>query len=282
MEAKAVGKGVLVIIGGAEDKKQECAILRKVVKLAGGRQAKIVILTTATEKPTEVGQEYLKIFKQIGVQEIEILDIAYREAGQEMNASRIIEEASGIFFTGGDQLRITSLLGGTTLDWALQQAYQQGAVVAGTSAGASAMSSTMIVEGPGEEAAKLNTVQMAPGMGLLNGVVIDQHFDQRGRLGRLLSAVAQNPGYLGIGLDEDTAIVVYASGEFEVIGSQTVTIIDGQKINYTNVSEIQPNQELALTGVKLHVLPAGYGYSLPERKPLKDIRHLSEGREKCS
>lgn len=264
------GKGTLVIIGGAEDKQRECTILRKVIELAGGSKARLVILTTATERPAEVGQEYAKIFKRLGVENLEILDIPNRGMGQKESTVTIIEEAGAIFFTGGDQLRITSLLGGTALDRALHRAYKRGAVVAGTSAGASVMSTTMIVEGAGQEAPKQNTVKMAPGMGLLDGVVIDQHFAQRGRLGRLLTAVAQNPCILGIGLDEDTAIVVYPSGEFEVIGSQTVTIIDGVEIKHTNVSEVQPNQGLALTDVKLHVLPAGYGYSLQERRPLKE------------
>lgn len=266
------GKGTLIIIGGAEDKKRECTILRKVVELAGGSKARLVILTTATERPAEVGQEYAKIFRRLGVEDLEILDIPDREMGQKESAVQIVEKAGAIFFTGGDQLRITSLLGGTALDEALHRVYKCGAVVAGTSAGASAMSATMIVEGEGQEAPKQNTVKMAPGMGLLDGVVIDQHFAQRGRLGRLLTAVAQNPCILGIGLDEDTAIVVYSSGDFEVIGSQTVTIIDGEEIKHTNVSEIQLNQGLALTDVKLHVLPAGYGYSLQKRRPLEQRR----------
>jgi cyanophycinase len=262
------GKGLLIIIGGAEDKKGECIILRKVVELASVNNGKLVILTTATAKPGEVGAEYGEIFRRLGIDELEILDIPHREVGQQPTAVSLVEQAGAIFFTGGDQLRITSLLGGTALDQALHRAYQRGAVVAGTSAGASAMSATMIVEGAGQETPKQNTVKMAPGMGLLNGVVIDQHFAQRGRLGRLLTAVAQNPRILGIGLDEDTAIVVHSDGNFAVIGSQTVSVIDGMEINHTNVSEIQPNQGLALTNVKLHILPAGYGYSLQERRPL--------------
>lgn len=267
MGAKDKITGILVIIGGAEDKDGECSILKEIVEGAKP-DARLVILTTATGRPEEVGWEYAQIFRRLGVQEVEVLDIPDRTTGGDAQVIKVINQAGIIFFTGGDQLRITSLLGGTPLDQALHAAYGRGAVIAGTSAGASVMSETMIVEGLGRESPKQNTVKMAPGMGLLSGVVIDQHFAQRGRLGRLLTAVAQNPNILGIGLDEDTAIVIHPDGQFRVVGSQTATIIDGQAIRYTNVSEAEPQQALAITEVRLHVLPAGYRFSLRDRRPL--------------
>lgn len=261
-------QGTLVVIGGAEDKNGKCEILRKVAELAGGEEAKLVIITAATEMPEGVGEEYHKIFKRLGVNKIKVLNIESREEASDGKSLQVIDEASGIFFTGGDQLRITSLLGGTGVYEKLHEAYNRGVIIAGTSAGASVMSATMIVEGDSEKAPKKNTLKMSPGMGLINGVVVDQHFAQRGRLGRLLTAVAQNPYVLGIGIDEDTAIVVGANEEFQVYGSQTVTIVDGKGITATNVSESKPDEYLTLTDVRLHVLSSGYRYDLSKRSPL--------------
>lgn len=260
-------KGKLIIIGGAEDKEGECEILKKVVELAGGENAKIVIMTTATEHPREVGSLYRKIFKKLGVENIEIVNIDSRKDASNEDYVASIEKATCIFFTGGDQLRITSLLGGTKAYDALRRALNRGVLLVGTSAGASAMSSNMIVQGPDDDAPKYCTLKMAPGLGILDEVIIDQHFAQRGRIGRLLVAVAQNPHMLGVGIDEDTAIIV--DGEsFEVIGSQTVTVVDGIYLSYTNVSELMPQEPLALMDIKLHILPKGYGLNLSTRKPL--------------
>ena len=252
-------EGNLLIIGGAEDKKGDCQILR---------DGKIVIMPTPTEQPEKVGDEYSEIFKEIGIQEVEVLKIDSRKDGFSNKAQKSIDEATGIFFTGGDQLRITSLLGGTPVDHSLQKAYKNGIVIAGTSAGAAAMSSNMIIGGNGESTPQMGILNMAPGMGLVNEVVIDQHFAQRGRLGRLLSAVAQNPYILGIGIDEDTAILIDSEANLKVIGSQTVTIVDGKDSTFTNVSELQPHQPLAITDVLVHILPNGFCYDLKDRKPL--------------
>jgi cyanophycinase len=261
-------QGTLVIIGGAEEKNDKCEILRKVTELAGQREASLVIMTAATEMPEVVGEDYRRTFKRLGVKKTIVLNITSREEANDTNLLKCIEDATGIFFTGGDQLRITSLLGGTSAYEKLHEAYNRGVVIAGTSAGASVMSSTMIVEGDSEKSPQMNTLKMSPGMGLINGVVVDQHFAQRGRIGRLLTAVAQNPYVLGIGLDEDTAIVVGANEQFEVYGSQTVTVVDGENITATNVSESKPNEFLTLTDIRLHVLAAGYGYDLKNRTPL--------------
>jgi len=261
-------QGTLVIIGGAEDKKNKCEILSKVAELAGKRDANLVIMTAATEMPEVVGEEYRRIFTRLGVEKISVMNIASRKEANDESYLKCIEEATGVFFTGGDQLRITSLLGGTKVYQKLHEAYKRGVVIAGTSAGASVMSATMIVEGDSEKAPQKNTLKMAPGMGLIHGVVVDQHFAQRGRLGRLLTAVAQNPYVLGIGIDEDTAIVVGANERFEVYGSQTVTVVDGEQITSTNVFESKPDEFLTLTNVRLHVLAAGAGYDLHNRIPL--------------
>lgn len=258
--------GRLVIIGGNEDKIGECLILRKFIEMAGGREARIALLTTATELPEEVGDEYRAVFTELGATSVSILSITNREAANAINQASEIEQATGIFFTGGDQLRLTSILGGSRIDRAIRKVYGQGTVIAGTSAGASVMSDTMIVGGDSSDTPKKSTLTMAHGMDLLEDVVIDQHFAQRGRINRLLAAVAQNPHVLGVGIDEDTAVIVKGE-KFEVIGSQTVTVLDGANIIYSNISESKPNESLAITHVLLHILPTGFGFDLKRRAP---------------
>jgi cyanophycinase len=269
MEAimSAETKGSLIIIGGAEDKENKCEILKKVVELSGNDNSKIVVMTTATEHPKEVGSLYRKIFKKLGVNDTNIVNISSRNDALNQEYIELIEKATCIFFTGGDQLRITSLLGGTGVYKALKSAHLKGTLLVGTSAGASAMSSNMIVTGTDDDAPKYCTLKMAPGLGILEEVIIDQHFAQRGRMGRLLIAVAQNPHMLGVGIDEDTAIVVNGD-TFKTIGSQSVTVVDGMNISHTNVSELAPEEPIALTDIKLHILPGGYGFDFESREPL--------------
>lgn len=263
-------KGTLVIIGGAEDKKGDSRILKEVVKQIGGKDANLIVLTTATEKPVEVGNEYRNVFHRLGVKSVQILNIDTREeANFDENAQKIIS-STGIFFTGGDQLRITSIIGGTHTHAALQQAYMNGTVIIGTSAGASVMSSTMVVDGNSNDSARKCTLKMAPGFGLLEDAIVDQHFAQRGRINRLLCGVAENPHMLGIGIDEDTAIRVKPDGSFDVIGTNSVTVIDGQSIESSNVSELSPDEILAISNVTLHILPQGYGFTMKSRKVMRN------------
>lgn len=259
--------GPLLIIGGHEDKRHDRAILECFARLCGGRGAEVAVLGVASERPREVEDVYRPVLEDLGLQ-VMFLDLRDRAAAQDEAAARRVEEADALFFTGGDQLRITSLLGGTRVDAAVRARWQAGAPLAGTSAGASALSGTMIVGGDGDATPALNTIQMAPGLGLLPNTVIDQHFAQRGRIGRLLSALAQNPAVLGIGVDEDTAVVVTPDGLFEVVGSRTVTVLDGAQVSGTNASELGGGEALALTDVRLHVLPAGYRFDLARRRPL--------------
>lgn len=262
-------KGKLVIIGGAEDKYGDSRILEEVVDIVGGEDSRLGIITTATEHPQEVGEEYRDVFYRLGVKDVDVIDISNRdEANMEENADRL-RKATGFFFTGGDQLRITSILGGTLAYEALYDSFMDGTPVVGTSAGASVMSSTMIVEGNSNDAARKCTLKMAPGLNLMDGVIIDQHFDQRGRLGRLLCGVAENPGTLGIGIDEDTAIVVYPDDRFEVIGTNAVTVVDGKTIKSSNVSESQPNEILSIANASLHVLSRGYGFDFRQREVIR-------------
>ncbi|MCR4397588.1 MAG: cyanophycinase [Firmicutes bacterium] len=261
-------QGNLVIIGGAEDKREDKVILREVVRLAGGRNAKVAVVAVAAEDQEHLGSEYENIFRELGVAGVGVVHVnSRRDASLQANVAEIAG-ATGVFFTGGDQLRITSLMGGTELDRELHRAYERGVVIAGTSAGASAMTDTMIVEGDQEDAPRNLAIRMAPGMGLLEEVVVDQHFAQRGRIGRLMLAVAQNPYILGVGIDEDTAVVVDAQARFKVIGSGTVTVIDGTSLEHSSVSERELNQPVAIIGATVHVLAPGYGFDLASRLPL--------------
>ena len=260
----------LIIIGGGEDKNAHMDILEDVVRLSGGKDANIAIITTATNYPLEVGEQYKRIFYDIGANFVDTLNIESRKEANNKHLLRNLEEIKCLFFTGGDQLRISSILGGTEFHRYIQQRIKKDLIVAGTSAGASMMSEVMVVAGDDEEAPRKSTVKLAPGMGFIKGVIIDQHFNQRGRIGRLLGAVAQNPYALGIGIDEDTAIIMNDKEEIEVIGSGVITIVDGKEITYTNISEQNQHEPLAITGVKVHILPEGYIYSLTNRKTIID------------
>ncbi|MCX7614383.1 MAG: cyanophycinase [Clostridiales bacterium] len=261
-------RGYLIIIGGAEDKKGDSIILRQAPKMLSSEDL-LTILTTATEKPKEAGHDYKEVFKRLGVKHVEILNINTRDDADNEENADIIKKSKCIFMTGGDQLRITSILGGTRACLEIKNLYENGGIIMGTSAGASVMSSTMVVQGNDNEPARKCTLKMAPGLGLLSGAIIDQHFDQRGRFGRLLCGVAENPDVLGIGIDEDTAVKLFPDLHFEVIGSNAVTIIDGKSIQSSNVSELNPNEILAIMGVTVHTLPQGYGYELQNRKVLR-------------
>ncbi len=267
-------RGPLVIVGGAEDKHEDMSILREFVRLAGGTHARIVVMTVATKVPIEVGADYIDAFGRLSVEDVRTFDVSSRQAANRDSACKAIEQATGVFFTGGEQIRITELLGGTTVDAALHARHASGVVLGGTSAGASMMSSTMIVDGSGDTNPRQGIVTMAPGMEFIDGVVIDQHFAQRGRLGRLLAAVAKYPHHLGLGIDENTAVIVNGN-ELEVIGKGAVVIVDAGALLFSNIDRLQKDDPMALYGVKLHVLPAGYHFLLRERQP--DIERLTRG-----
>ncbi|QSJ14261.1 cyanophycinase [Nostoc sp. UHCC 0702] len=265
--AEGQTKRQLVIIGGAEDKDGDSQILREFVRRAGGTKANIVILTAATELPREVGENYIRVFERLGAENVRIIDTESREDASSSTALEAIAKATGVFFTGGDQARITSILKDTEIDTAIHQRFAEGAVIAGTSAGAAVMPDKMIVEGDSETNPRIEIVEMGPGMGFLPGVVIDQHFSQRGRLGRLISALILEPVVLGFGIDENTAMVV-TDDQIEIIGQGCVTVVDESEANYNNSREILKDEPLAIFGAKLHILPHGYRFNLKTRQPI--------------
>ena len=260
--------GQLVIIGGAEDKEGDRTILREFVRRCGGLQARIAVMTVATGLPGEVGEQYLSIFEGMGVEDVRVVDTARREDASDPRAIEAIEQATGVFFTGGNQARITECLKDTELDAMLHKRYVEGLVIAGTSAGAAMMPEMMIVEGEAETNPRMEVAKMDRGMGFLPGVVIDQHFAQRGRLGRLVAAVVQQPVVLGFGIDENTAIAVKGN-EVEVIGEGAITVIDVANLQHTNAHETLLDESIALCGAKLHILPHGYKFDLAKRVPMR-------------
>jgi cyanophycinase len=257
--------GLLFAIGGAEDKMRERLILRAFVAACGGADAQIVVLATASELP-ESGERYADLFYEIEADSVEVLRIASREdaidGGPQM--LDVLEYATGLFITGGNQLRITSALGGTPIAEAIQRRHQAGMVVAGTSAGAAVLSEYMISMGESGATPRRRLVQMAKGLGLAPHLVIDQHFRRRDRLGRLLTALSYNPGPLGIGVDEDTAAVI-EDGELRVLGSGAVTVADASGMRFTDSPSARRDQPLAMLGVKLDVLTAGCRYDFARR-----------------
>ncbi|MDQ3817736.1 MAG: cyanophycinase [Acidobacteriota bacterium] len=274
-------QGRLVVIGGGEDKEGDCEILKEFLRLARGAKARVVVMTVATTKPEELGSEYVKAFKRLGVDDVKVVDVSSREDAKSKRGLKLIEDATGIFFTGGDQLHITTLLGGTVMHELLQDKFEKGTVLAGTSAGAAMMSNSMFIRGKSDETPRFGGMEIGPGMDFLTGAVIDTHFSQRGRIGRLLTAVAHYPQDIGIGIDENTAMIVQET-EFEVIGEGAVTVVDASDITYTNLPNIGDGDALALYNVKLHVLPAGHRFDLGDRRPIIEEARDKNGKRKES
>lgn len=251
-------------IGGAEDRVGECQILKEFVRLAKGDKARIVVMTTATDSPEEMGEVYIKAFTKIGVQDVRVVDVSSRADAIDAETIEAVRQATGLFFTGGDQLHITSLMGGTELQRVINERYEKDLIVGGTSAGAAMMSNSMILTGDSDESPRMGMVEIAAGMDLIVGCMIDTHFSQRGRHGRLLAAVAHYPQDVGFGIDENTAMIVDKTG-FKVVGEGSVTVIDAGGMTFTNTPYVNKGKSLAMADVKVHVLPEGYKFNFKER-----------------
>ena len=272
--AETARSGHLVIIGGAEDKVRQRLILSRFVSLAGGQAAKVAVISTASSLGDVATDLYRQIFHQLGVSDVRGLRPLVREDANDPRQAELLSDATAIFMTGGNQLRLASVVSGTRLGRAIIERHRQGAVVGGTSAGASAISSHMVAFGTGGATPKQRMTQLSAGLGLIPGVVIDQHFEQRNRIGRLLALVAQSPSLLGIGIDEDTAIVVSPGGILEVIGKGAVTILDASDVQ-TDAYEVKRHRPIMISGVVLHSLSAGYRFDLETRRLLPPLRPVS-------
>ena len=257
-------QGTLIIIGGHEDHEGDRIILKEVARHI--RDGRLVLATVASHEPDGYLKRYQASFADLGVTEISELYVEEREDAALDEKLAGLDNVHAVFFSGGDQLRITSLIGDTPIYQRVHEIFRSGGVVAGTSAGASAMSDTMLVRGSNQTSFRIGDLSMAPGLGLMPNAIIDQHFAERGRIGRLIGAVSQNPRVLGIGIDEDTAIVVQGTS-FRVIGSGAVYLVDAGAVSHSNIAEAAADEAQSIYDLTLHVLSSGDAFDLETRRP---------------
>ncbi|SFH14490.1 cyanophycinase [Pontibacter chinhatensis] len=274
----SIPKGILLAIGGKESKSEEERpesqeennsfiseqILKRFVKELKGSSPLVLVIPAASSDPEPIAQDYIKLFRSLGAENVQVVDIRTREDAKDPEKLKMVDKAAGIMFTGGDQLRLTSILGGSPFLERIKERYmKEKLVVAGTSAGASAMSTNMIYKGEAQGGMLKDEMSSTAGLDLLKNVAIDTHFIDRGRIIRMAQAVAQNPGCIGIGLEEDTAILVKNGVEVEVVGSGLVTILDGMDISSTDIYEIASGDPFTIYDLKMHLLGNGKTYTIP-------------------
>jgi len=265
------GAGPVMLIGGAEDKVRDKVILSRFAAFAGGADGHVAVISTASSLGEQATQRYKDLFGGFGIGRTTGLGPEERSQAQDPDLARALVDVTGVFLTGGNQLKLSSVVAGTRLADAIHRAHDRGAVLAGTSAGASAMATHMMAFGRSGETPKNRMAQLAAGLGILQNVVIDQHFEQRGRFGRLLAVVAQSPALVGVGLDEDTCAIVFDDGSLHVIGRGAVTIVDGRHVK-TDAYRGKGYKPLMVSGAVLHSLPSGYWFDLRRRELLAGPR----------
>jgi cyanophycinase len=259
-------RGPIMAIGGAEDKLDDKIILSTFSQLAGGANARVAIMPTASSIES-AGERYKALFLALGVRSADVVFIADREDANDDETIEALHDATGIFLTGGNQMRLSTIVGGTKAAALVRDRNDAGAVVAGTSAGASILSSHMVAFGASGETPRQRMAQMVAGFGLVPELIIDQHFRQRDRIGRLLMFVAANPGLLGVGIDEDTAALISGNSVLEVIGRNSVTIVDGTNM-YSDIFQVKAHGGITISGAQLHILTAGRRFDLKNRRLL--------------
>jgi cyanophycinase len=258
-------RGYIIPVGGAEAKASDSAILRRFVKLAGGKKARIAIIPTASLQ-SDTGRRYERVFGDMGVHSAEALPFEERRDCDDEKQLEHLDRATGVYLTGGNQLRLATVLGGTPVAKKLRLLNAAGVPVAGTSAGAAFLPEHMIANGDEGASPRAGSVTLSPGLGLTNRIVIDQHFRQRDRLGRLLTALAYNPFAIGLGLDEDTAAFIAPDNTVEVIGSGAITVVDPSGLEFSSMDQAQRNEPVCMLGVKLHILVEGATFNLHTRE----------------
>ena len=263
--AQGQQRGWIIPIGGAEEKENAPAILRRFVQLAGGDQADIVVIPTASQLKS-TGPRYERIFGDLGAARVTALDFDTRRDCDEPSRINRLQSATGVFMTGGNQLRLSTLIGGTPIAKALRVMNAAGVPVAGTSAGAAFISEHMIAFGDEGSTPIAGSVRLAAGLGLTNRFIIDQHFRQRDRLGRLTAALAYNPFAIGIGLDEDTAAFIGPDNTLEVEGSGAITVVDASRVQFTSMDQVGGSDAVCIIGLQLHILTAGATFNLHTRQ----------------
>ena len=258
-------RGWIVPIGGAEEKESRRRILKRFVQLSGGRDARIAVIPTASKLP-DTGERYEELFDRLEVGSVSSLDFQSRADGEREDFLAVLREATGIFITGGNQLRLSTIIGGTSAAKLIRIRNAEGVHVGGTSAGASILSEHMIAFGSEGSAPRADSVNLAPGFGLTNRFVIDQHFRQRDRLGRLVAALAYNPFVVGIGLDEDTAAFIGPDNTLEVEGSGAITVVDASRVQFTSMDQVGNDDAVCVIGLQVHILTAGATFNLHTRE----------------
>ncbi|MCH7602574.1 MAG: cyanophycinase [Planctomycetes bacterium] len=258
-------RGNLFVVGGAEDKERGKLILRRFLDAAGAEAARILVVATASARPEKLLADYESAFRELGASDIHLCYQEQRADAQDPAVIALLRRATGVYFTGGDQLKLVTTLGGTGFASALHDCYRSGLHIGGTSAGASAMSTVMIARGRGRSAPRLASVRLSPGLGILRRVIVDQHFQERDRIGRLMAAVLRNPYMLGFGIDEDTAFIVSPDGRVEVLGRGTLTIVDGAELIGSSIADMKENEPIAFAGMKVHVLGTGWEFQIGSR-----------------
>lgn len=269
-ENRIIPKGLLVAIGGNEDKEHDMQIFNTILSLVNKKKKNIEIITTASSYPEEAGMAYYRVFTRDSENSVGLMHISTREQASDVSLLKRITAADIVFFTGGDQLRITSVLGGTPIENEILRRYEhEFCIISGTSAGASAMSKTMICGGDSREALRKGTINVSIGIGLIDNAIIDTHFIERGRFSRLMQIVSMNPSNIGIGIGEDSGIVIQGGCILKAIGSGITVILDGQYLKYTNVADIDSDEAIAIENLVIHTVVNGYGYDLCEKKYLR-------------
>lgn len=264
-------RGFIIPIGGAEDKMADRQVLKRFTALCGGRDGTIVVIPTASEAD-DTGDRYLDVFDRVEAGPVRVLNIQTRREANTPEVCAALDDAAGIFFTGGNQLRLTTILGGTDFAQAVRRANARGVHVAGTSAGAAFVSAHMIASGREGATPKAGMVTLAPGLGLTNRVVVDQHFRQRDRLGRLLTALAYNPFAIGLGVDEDTAAFIGPDNVLEVVGGGGISVVDANELESSSMARATEGEPVELIGVRLHLLVPGSRFDLNSRAAVRDVR----------
>ena len=259
-------KGILVAVGGAEDKKDDMVVLRRVIDEVKGEATHVVVIAAASREPREAAEPYLRAFKDMGIREVDDLAMRDRKEAEERRTLELLEKADVIYFTGGDQLRLADTLRDSEALGIIRERYEGGAVVAGTSAGAAAMSEIMLARGKVEEGLTKGNVETDRGLGLFPRTVIDTHFVQRGRFARLLEVVTHDPSLVGLGISEDTAVIVREGRKLEVVGSDNVIVFDGTEVMHTNAREAHPGQALIVARAIVHALADGCHYDMQTRE----------------
>lgn len=266
MVPKIVFHGRLIAIGGNEDRGYDLEVLKRVVQEVGKADFRVVVIPTASEEPEQRGKDYQQVFTRLGAATIEILDIRTRKQANDKTLAKKLEYTDLIFIAGGDQLRLTAILGGTWVLDAIHTSLRAGTLVAGTSAGAAVFSDTMIYEGKSEEGLLKGSVLTTSGFGFVENIIFDTHFLDRGRIGRLMQIVTTNPTCIGVGIGEDSGVILKGDGTTEVIGSGQVIIVDGSDIDHSNIINIEPGEPIAVENIRIHSLVNGYGYDFKERQ----------------